>query len=240
MLLGDRARVREADGVRPRAPADRNQVSKEKLGLLEKKVGRVTVTLTDAPAGVTVTVNAKPLAPERIGTPVGLAPGKVSVVASAAGHPDQRAEVVDAAGEDNPAALHFAPAANGGPIAPVATTSPASSSGVKMSTMRVAGIAVAGVGVVGFVVFAIAGSSSNAKYAVVKAHCSGPCTDPKYIGEVSSGQDARRGRATSASVSASPGSSAAARCSSSAGRKSDAGAATIEIGPRSVRVAGTF
>ena len=39
------------------------EVAKEKLALLEKKVGRVTVTLTDAPVGATVTVNAKPARP---------------------------------------------------------------------------------------------------------------------------------------------------------------------------------
>jgi hypothetical protein len=216
-----------------------NEVAKEKLGELEKKVARVTVTV-DATGGAAVTVNGAAVAPDRLGSSVAVAPGKVVVAATTPGQPEQRAEVVVAAGEDKPVALHFAPAASAGAVGPAKTVDIARSSGGGggLTTMRIAGIAVAGVGVVGFVIAGAASAASGAKYNDVKTHCGAPCTNPTFVDEINSGKtlDAV---ATTGLIVGIVGVAGGATLFILGGRKSDA-RTSLEIGPRAIRVSGSF
>ncbi|HVY46275.1 MAG TPA: hypothetical protein VHB21_10370, partial [Minicystis sp.] len=164
-----------------------NDVAKQTLAELQKKIGLVTVTVSGAPVGVHVTVNGAPLPDERLGTPWPVPPGKVSVVAAAAGVADQRADVVVAAGADKAVPLVFA--AHGSELA-AASPAPAAPEAPSrgMTPMRKTGIAVAGMGVVGLGVFALAGLMANADYDNVKRQCGGRCTGTKFQSDIDRGR----------------------------------------------------
>jgi hypothetical protein len=176
----------------PRALATRDAAAGERAAL-EKRIGRVVVTVPNAPAGVEVRVAGKPLAPARLGTPIALLPGAVTVTATAPGRVPARRDLTLAAGALETVTLSLdapAPAAAPAPLAPRAPVAPASRPFFsRLTPLQWAGAGVAVIGVGGFVTAAVAGALANARFHEVRDACGGMrCVDPAEIDRIDGGR----------------------------------------------------
>jgi hypothetical protein len=165
--------------------------AKADLAELEKRIGRVSVTLEHAPDGAAVTVNGEAVAESQLGSPVPLVPGHVKVVAHAPGRDDMIKELNVAPGETKSVTLAFKSAskpeavAEPEPVTPPPTDTPAPSSS---SPMRPIGIALVALGAVGMGVFAGTGLAASSDYRTLQNECKGHCTDPKYDSVIKQGR----------------------------------------------------
>jgi hypothetical protein len=165
--------------------------SAAELALLEPKVGKLVIAFDDASSGNRVTIDGAAIAPERLGSPIPLMPGKVVVEATSPAGTVVRREVTVSGGKTASVALTFSGAATSPPPetpeAPPAPPDVPESSGI--GTVRALGIVTAGVGVVGLVVFGITGSMANDRFATLERECGGvQCSDLKYGDVVDEGQ----------------------------------------------------
>lgn len=142
------------------------------LATLGPLVGRLVVTLGESAAGAKVTVNGEPLEPGKVGTPVTLEAGPVTIAASAPGKQPWEQKV------DIP---------GGGMEAVTVTLAAVPSAAVAETTgggVRVAGYVIAGVGVAGMVTLLVTGLMAQGKVDTLEQECGGVrCTDLSY-GEV--------------------------------------------------------
>ncbi len=75
------------------------------MAVLERRVGKLVVALADPGVGATVTLDGAPLGPERLGVPVAVQPGKLTIEATHAGDTPVRREVTIGAGETGTSVL---------------------------------------------------------------------------------------------------------------------------------------
>jgi hypothetical protein len=168
----------------------RNTAAAE-LALLEARVARLVVVLDPAVAGAQVTVNDAPLPSERVGQPMAVHPGRVSVIAR---KPDgtsvQRVE--DAAAGAMLTITLGAPTSAPPPTAPPPVSAPAApDDDSEFGMVRAIGIGVAAVGVAGLVTFAVTRAQADAEIRTLEDECgAGPCTDPQYADVVDRGKTA--------------------------------------------------
>jgi hypothetical protein len=162
----------------------------QQLAVLEPRIGKVVVVLTDAGASASVTLNGAPLAADRLGLPIAVEPGNVVVEAtSAEGGKRVRREIAVGAGEAKTVQVSFREPENNnkGQVGPVAP--PEDEGASRSGVVRTAGFAVAGVGVAGMVVFGVAGMMVRGKLSTLDEECGGTrCTDPKYVDVIDSGK----------------------------------------------------
>ncbi len=167
----------------PRYVPTRDAAATE-LALLERKVGKLTVIVVNLVPGTVVTLAGAPLAPERLGFAVPVAPGTVTVVVRPPGGPPLERSAAVVAGESR--TLTFAPPRPAGPVVIVAPAPPPPRG---IGVVRTGGIAVAGAGVIGMVVFVGAGVASNQKFSNLEKSCGYVrCTDPADASTVASGK----------------------------------------------------
>ena len=158
--------------------------AKSELGVLETKVGRVTVSVEGA-TGVEVTINGAKLAPEDVGQPVGVTPGAVTITATAPGKAPFSREVRVAAGVQEKVDVAFTDVGTA-PAPPSVPDAPPEKRG---GEIRTAGFAVAGIGVVGVVVFAITGSMAKSKFSTIEDECGHTrCVGAQCQDEIDSGK----------------------------------------------------
>jgi hypothetical protein len=160
--------------------------------LLERRVGKLVVALAEPGAGATVTLDGAPLAAEKLGVPVAVQPGTLTIEATHAGDKPVRREVTIGAGETKTVAIAFTSAAAVA-AAPITTTPkiapPPAAPSRSGGGVRIAGFFVAGLGAAGMGAFAGAGLAAKSKFNSVEAACGGVrCTDPKYGSEIDSGK----------------------------------------------------
>ena len=162
------------------------------MALLERRIGKIVVALAEPGAGAAVTLNGAPLGAERIGVPVAVQPGKMTIEATHAGDTPVRREVTIGAGETRTVAIAFTSAAASGAAVPPGAAMPdtppveARSHG---GGVRIAGFIVAGLGAAGMGAFAGAGLAAKSKFTTVETECgSARCTDPKYGSVIDSGK----------------------------------------------------
>jgi hypothetical protein len=160
--------------------------------MLERRIGKLVVALAEPGAGAAVTLDGAPLAADRLGVPVAVQPGKLTIEATHAGDKPVRREVTIGAGETKTVAIAFTSAAVA--AAPI-TTAPKDAPPIDAAApqhgggVRVAGFFVAGLGVAGMGAFAGAGLAAKSKFTSVEAACGGVrCTDPKYGSDIDSGK----------------------------------------------------
>jgi tetratricopeptide repeat protein len=160
------------------------------MAVLERRIGKLVVALADPGAGAIVTLDGAPLGAERLGVPVAVQPGTMTIEATHTGDNPVRREITVGAGETRTVAIAFtSAAATAAPIAalPITTTpveAPSHGGGV-----RIAGFIVAGLGVAGIGTFAGAGLAAKGKFSSVETECGGArCTDPKYGSVIDSGK----------------------------------------------------
>lgn len=157
------------------------------LALLERRVGRVIVAIANPPSGVTVSLNGNDLPVGRVGAPVAVMPGMISVSVEAPGREPVAREVTVSAGETKTVALALGgQKATGAPAPAPAAPDEAPRSG---GGVRTAGFVVAGLGVAGMGLFAVTGLMANSKFKTLEEECGGVrCTDPKYADTIDSGK----------------------------------------------------
>ena len=157
------------------------------LAPLEAKIGKVVITLVDAPAGARVLLGGVEVPKDKLGTPVAVTPGTLEIVAEglAQGTVTRREDVK---GGETKAVVFGREGQTPGPIntsAPIEKPVPETSGG----TVRKVGFGVLGLGVVGMGLFAFGGIQGNAKFETLQKECgSTRCTDPKYTDVVESGK----------------------------------------------------
>lgn len=166
------------------------------LALLERRVGKVVVALHKSLADAQVTLNGQLLEPARLGQPVPVDPGRISIVATGSGGNSAQRDVDVAAG-----AVVTVTMAVGGAPAPVVDTLPQPAppppeerpddGGEGFGVLRAVGIGVAAVGVGGFVMFAVGRVMRDDEIATLEEECgAGPCTDPAFQDTIDSGRTA--------------------------------------------------
>ncbi len=213
------------------------------LSKLEPKVGKVVVALAE-PEGARVTLNGASLAPERLGVPIAVMPGKVEVVVEGADGATMRREAnvaggqtktifVASAGSQADAKGPTEPPPPEQPVEPVRTG----------GGVRVAGFVVAGLGVVGLGVFGVTTAMSQSKYDKMVEECGGKrCTDPRYGDIVDEGK--RLDTISTASLIGGAAAVAAGAVMIAVGgpKEGKAPTARIEVGPGGamLRVGGVF
>jgi hypothetical protein len=161
------------------------------MAVLERRIGKLVVALAEPGAGATVTLDGAPLDADRLGVPVAVQPGTLTIEARRAGEATVRREITVGAGETKTIAIAFtsAPAVAASPV----PTTPKRAAPIEAPThgggVRVAGFFVAGLGVAGMGGFAGAGLAAKSKFSSVEAACGGVrCTDPKYGSVIDSGK----------------------------------------------------
>jgi hypothetical protein len=175
----------------PRYSQTRDAVAAE-LAALERTIAFLTVTVEGAGDGLEVRVGSDLVANDKLGKPIVMKPGKVTLQASAPGKKTITREVELQGGQRQTVAVAFGDAvatpvvvAQPAPVQPPSDAPPASSGGL----VRKIGFGVAGLGVAGGVLFAVTGSMAQSKFNEVKTGCGGVrCTDPKFAGVISSGK----------------------------------------------------
>jgi hypothetical protein len=165
---------------------------------LESKIVRVVIAAADAPDGLSVEVNGKPLAIERLGETIALAPGKLSLRATAPGHRDFERKLDLKAGASITVAIALHP--EGAPVKPAAAAgaSPEPQPDEQAPTRDAAtggggfglrgwGWVTLGVGVAGLATFGVAGSMANSRFDDLEQECGGPCPASKQ-GDIDDGR----------------------------------------------------
>lgn len=178
----------------PKYAATRDAAASE-LAVLERRIARLVVALSEAPAGTEVSVAGKRVAPAILGMAMPVLPGKVHIEARS---PDGRTVVrdVDAAAgalQTVVLALTAAPpiesaaATSSAPIAPPPPSPPRS-----VRALRVAGVASLGIGVAGAALWAIGGASARSKFHDLESGCgSQRCSDPRFSTAIDDGKRAQ-------------------------------------------------
>ncbi len=149
------------------------------LAILELLVGKVVIALSETVPGQKLTLNGKQLPSDRLGVPVTISPGKVTVTAQAPGREIVIKELEIQGGQTKSIALNFGP-----PLAP----KPDGSSG---GGVRIAGYVVAGLGVASMIVFGVTAGIASSDFSTLEEECGGQrCIDPSYADVVDRGKAA--------------------------------------------------
>ncbi len=168
------------------------------LALLERRVGKLIVAITEPPAGTVVQVNGSELDVARFGLPMAVEPGMVTVSVRAPGKESVDREVEVPAGQTRSLALTLQEEGNGDdsdapPVGPD-TTGEAGTSG---GGFRIAGFVVAGLGLAGVGVFAVTASMAKSEFDELDEECGGVTCPVSEQGRVDDG----RSLATVANIS---------------------------------------
>lgn len=180
----------------PKYVATRDAAAAE-LALLERRVGKVVVALSDPrPPVARVTLNGRVIGPDRLGVPIAVTPGVSVVELADAGREAARRSVEVGAGEVKTVVLSNSKvlpaearvAAIGAPATPSALVKDRGSS-TGIGAGRAVGFALSGLGVAGMVVFGVAGAAADTKFAAVEEACGrARCVDPAFGPIVDSGK----------------------------------------------------
>jgi hypothetical protein len=163
------------------------------LALLDPKVGKLVVAIAEPGPGTKVTLNGKEVPADRLGSPITVEPGTITVLATSPGTAGMRQNATVKAGETKTVTLTLstdAKPAEPEPDAAPPTDVPGDDRQTESGgAVRIAGFVTAGVGVAGFALFAIAGLTANSKYSTLEEECGPPpCTNPKYADTIDDGK----------------------------------------------------
>ena len=157
------------------------------VALLERRIGKLVVALAEPGAGAAVTLDGAPLGAERLGVPVAVQPGTLTIEATHAGDKPVRREVTIGAGETKTVAIVFT-SASAPPVTAMPGTPPVEA-GTQGGGVRIAGFVVVGLGAAAMGAFAGAGLAAGSKFSTVESECGNArCTDPKYGSVIDSGK----------------------------------------------------
>jgi Tetratricopeptide repeat len=150
------------------------------LAPLEKLVAHIQIQLTPELQGAPVTVNDKPVPPEKVSSTLTVDPGTEVVQVMKPGGPPEKRMVTVGSGETKTvsfAAVHEEP-----PPPP-----PTHAKG--LGTLRIVGIGVGALGVVSLAAGIGTGVASDSKFNDVQTACGNKrCTDPKFGDDIDTGK----------------------------------------------------
>jgi hypothetical protein len=159
------------------------------LALLEARVGRLVIVLGPGLEGTSLSVAGAPLDVDRVGRPVTVLPGKVTVTASDARGLRASADASVQAGSVT--SLTLTPSADAPAEKPTLVPSkPASDDGAGFGVVRGLGIGVAALGVGGIVLFAVGTVQADDALATLETRCPTGCTDPEDLATLDDGKAA--------------------------------------------------
>jgi hypothetical protein len=155
------------------------------LALLDRRVGKIIVVVV--PPGVaTISIGGAPLPGSKLGVPVAVAPGVVTVEATVSGGAPQRERISIAAGETKTVPLSMAKA---GSRPEPERSRPPPEPPLQKSHVRTAGFVIGGVGVAGLILGAATGVGATSKLSRIDEECGGiRCVDPEYAGVIDDGK----------------------------------------------------
>jgi len=175
----------------PRYVATRDAAHAEMVAL-EPRVGRVIITLEDAPAHVVVRVNTREVPAAGLGVPMPVLPGRVEVTVQARGFSPDRRELELVAGQQ--ASVTFPRMQRRTTLDGVDETAPGEAGAPGLvPTPRRGGVpravpwVVLGVGAAGLGAFAVLGSMASSRFDELETRCGGRCPDGEQ-GAVDSGR----------------------------------------------------
>ncbi len=162
---------------------DRVTLSEERVARLSKSLSRLTIEVSDAPAGLEVLLDGKALGAGSLGTALPVDPGEHAIVVRAPGHREWTATITVEVGPGSdtlsvPALERLTP----GPDATEPEDPPgvtASTSG--LGTQALVGLVVGGVGVVGVGVGAYFGLRAGSQQRDADELCSGRFCSPEGL-----------------------------------------------------------
>lgn len=146
------------------------------LALLEPRIGKLIIAIAEPPDGVAASVNGAALEAGRLGAPLAVVPGTVTVKVEAPGKETTERTIDVPAGQMRTLALTLHDVADETPPAqPVDEPADEGGSG---GGLRIAGFVVAGVGLAGIGVFAITAAMAQSGFDGLQSDCGGArCPD---------------------------------------------------------------
>ena len=167
----------DAAKIEPKKYETTRDAAATQLALLDRSVGKIIVIVVP-PSVATITIGGSPLPGSKLGVPVAVAPGVLTVEATVSGGSPQRAQISIAAGETKTLPLSMVKAVSRPPPEPPS----------QKSHVRTAGFVIGGVGVAGLIIGAATGVGATSKLSRLEEECGGArCVDPKYAGVVDDG-----------------------------------------------------
>lgn len=166
----------------PRYNATRDAAQTEMLAI-EPRVGRLTLTIPDAPQGVVVRVNNREIPREALGVPIAVLPGHLTIQVESAEHEPERRETDVAASREVTVGivLRRRPQRVEGqteverPRVPVTPVTPPRPSGGVSRNLAWVGFGVGAVGLIGFAAF---GATAGSTFSDLEARCgNAPCPE---------------------------------------------------------------
>ena len=160
---------------------------KSELAEAEQRLGRVQIRLKNAPPGTEVRVGTVAVSGDELGAPTLVAPGEVTVQATAPDGTEASESVTVGEGDTVTVELGFAPAS-------ALPSSPEPAAEVRADTnegefpLRTLAYVAGGVGVIGVASFAIFGSMSNSKYSELRDACENDLCLPERRDDVDDGK----------------------------------------------------
>ncbi len=174
----------DAAKIEPKKYETTRDAAATQLALLDRSVGKIIVIVVP-PSVATITIGGSPLPGSKLGVPVAVAPGVLTVEATVSGGSPQRAQISIAAGETKTLPLSMVKAVSRPP--PERIRPPPEPPSQK-SHVRTAGFVIGGVGVAGLIIGAATGVGATSKLSRLEEECGGArCVDPKYAGVVDDG-----------------------------------------------------
>ncbi len=160
------------------------------LAMLNVRVGKVVISLTEIPADAVVTLDGLRIEEKDFGSSIVVTPGSHHIEASAGGAAPVRRDVKLDGGEVKTVILSLkkddAPAA-AAPPAPSSDVKPADN-GSSGSSMRTIGYVAGGVGVLGLGLFTVTGLMAKSTFDKLDSECKGGCSDAGHLGDIDHGK----------------------------------------------------
>jgi hypothetical protein len=176
----------------PKYAPTRNSAAAE-LAILDQKVGKLMVAISDPPEGTTVNVNDWVLAPDRWGRPVAIEPGKQTIVVKAPGKQTETRAVVVAAGQLKTLALSLRD--EGGDEAPPKDIAPKPDqpSETAGGEVRTVGFVIGALGLVGVGVGAGLAAKAKSDFDGIDEECGSATCPAEFQGRVDDGRSMQLG-----------------------------------------------
>jgi hypothetical protein len=159
------------------------------LDALLRKAGRLTIVLKNPSSGTIVIVNGREILAERLGRPLVVPPGRVTIGVSTASGPAARQEIELRIGEQRTLSIDAGRPLSSEPGAslPAHATAPATSN-TPNGTLRTLTWVSVGVGAAGLATFAIFGALNNDAYSDLSSECVDRRCTPEQEDDIEAGQ----------------------------------------------------
>jgi hypothetical protein len=173
-------------------PEDKYEPTREAamvhVGLLNVRVSKVVISLTDMPPDVVVTLDGIRIEERELGSPVVVTPGSHHVEAAASGVTPARRDVNLDGGEMKTVILSLKNLDDARPAAAAPAPPEPKPDVGSGGSMRTAAYVAGGVGVVGLGIFAVTGLMAKSTFDKLDGECKGGCSDAAHLSDIDRGK----------------------------------------------------